>query len=96
MKIVYDCGCVVEYREVKATVCQISEASKKRITQAKKGRPLKSSGEIMGNARKGGQVQCTWFTPCGTHPAPLHEEWAAAVAGDFIRWRSQLPPPKQL
>jgi len=83
--IEYDCGCVVEYREVCAIVCQISEASKKRITRAKKGKPLKSGGEIMGNVHKGGQVQCTWITPCGTHPAPLHEEWAAAIVGDYRR-----------
>jgi len=81
--IEYDCGCVVEYREVCAIVCQIREASKTRITQAKKGKPLKSTGEIMGGP--GQQVQCTWITPCGTHPAPLHEEWAAAIVGDYRR-----------
>lgn len=85
MKIVYDCGCVVEYREVAPIVCQISEASKKRVTQAEAGRPLKSTGEIMGP--RGEQVQCTWVAPCGTHPAPLHEEWTGAIIGDYRRRR---------
>jgi len=65
MKIEYDCGCVVEYRFGSAH--QISEASSKKVTQAKKGRPLKSLGEVMGNPKKGKQVQCTWIIPCGIH-----------------------------
>ena len=69
MQIEYDCGCIVEYRQVTAVVCQISEASDKRITQAKKGKPLKSVGEIMGNARIEKPVQCTWYSPCGVHHA---------------------------
>jgi len=65
MIIQYDCGCVVEYRRCSAICTTISEASPDRVTQALKGRPISSAGEIMG--QRGKQVQCTWFTPCGIH-----------------------------
>ena len=68
MIIEYDCGCTVEYRECSPVVTTISEASSQRVTQARKGRPLSSEGEIIGNAKvMGHHVQCTWFTPCAIH-----------------------------
>jgi len=68
MIIEYDCGCVVEYRQCSPVCTTISEASSQRVTQARKGRPLSSEGEIMGNAKEvGHHVQCTWFTPCSIH-----------------------------
>jgi len=68
MIIEYDCGCTVEYRECSPVVTTISEASPDRVTQARKGRPLKSGGEIIGGGRaQAHHVQCTWFTPCAIH-----------------------------